>query len=76
MGLFSASPLEDPLEKRGHGSFYSLEADGTVKRHMTGLSISNGLDWSTDNRTFYHVDSVPGILTAYDFDISAGSLCA
>ncbi|XP_064604358.1 regucalcin-like [Liolophura sinensis] len=75
MGLFSASPLDDPLEKRGHGSFYSLDADGNVKRHMSSLNISNGLEWSTDSRVIYHIDSVPGTLTAYDFDLSAGSLC-
>jgi hypothetical protein len=36
--------------------------------------LSNGMDWSTDGKLFYHTDSDTGILKEYDFDITTGSI--
>ncbi|WAR23975.1 RGN-like protein, partial [Mya arenaria] len=33
------------------GSLFSLETDGTIRKHKEGVSISNGLAWTEDNRT-------------------------
>jgi sugar lactone lactonase YvrE len=35
------------------GSLYRFDPDGSVTRHLTGLTISNGLDWTADGRTMY-----------------------
>ncbi len=56
------------------GGLYRFDADGTWERVDSGFSVSNGLDWSPDDRTFYFVDTGPGIIYAYDFDVSAGKI--
>ena len=58
----------------GQGSLFSLELDGTVNTHKTGVSISNGIAWSADNRTMYYIDSTPRKIYAFDFDMAAGQL--
>jgi sugar lactone lactonase YvrE len=36
-------------------ALYRLDADLTVRRVLHGLSISNGLAWSPDDRVMYYV---------------------
>jgi sugar lactone lactonase YvrE/DNA-binding IclR family transcriptional regulator len=56
------------------GSLYVVNPDLSWRRVDTGFSVANGLDWSPDDRTFYFVDSAPGRIYAYDFDIDAGAI--
>ena len=56
------------------GALYRFDPDGTWMQMDGGFSVSNGLDWSPDDRTFYFVDTGPGIIYAYDFDLSAGEI--
>lgn len=56
------------------GSLFSLETDGTVKKRKEGVTISNGLAWTSDSRTMYYIDSTPRKVYAYDFDIKTGSM--
>ncbi|QDZ11929.1 SMP-30/gluconolactonase/LRE family protein [Devosia ginsengisoli] len=56
------------------GSLYVVNPDLTWRRADTGFSVANGLDWSPDDRTFYFVDSAPGRIYAYDFDIDDGAI--
>ena len=42
---------------------------------LDNLCVSNGLDWSNDNRRFYHTDSVTGLIKEYSFDIDTGKIC-
>lgn len=58
------------------GSLYSMDASHSVVRLLDRLGISNGLDWSPDGRTFYHVDSLNYCVYAYDYDVQAGSVSA
>ncbi|XP_053395486.1 regucalcin-like [Mercenaria mercenaria] len=56
------------------GSLFSLEIDGSVKKHKEGVSISNGLAWTADNKTMYYIDSIPRKVFGYDFDIKTGTM--
>jgi sugar lactone lactonase YvrE len=58
----------------GAGSLYRLNPDGRVKRVLTGLTISNGIDWSLDGHTMYFIDSALGCVDAFDFDEERGCL--
>jgi sugar lactone lactonase YvrE len=58
----------------GKGSFYKLEKDGSVRKILTRLSIPNGMAWSIDHCTFYHIDTPTSQICAYDYDISTGSI--
>ncbi len=56
------------------GSLYRLDADLTVTRVLPGLSISNGLGWSPDDRVMYHVDTPRGRIDVYEFDAVSGAI--
>ena len=59
---------------RHEGTLYRLDADGTVTPMVTGVSTSNGIDWSPDNRTAYYVDTPTGRIDTFDFDLTSGVL--
>jgi hypothetical protein len=42
------------------GSLYCLHNDGSIKKLMDKVSISNGLAWTADNKHMYYIDSLPG----------------
>ena len=58
----------------GAGSLYRVEVDGRVERVIESATISNGLDWSPDGRTFYWIDSPTLRVEAFDFDTARGAL--
>lgn len=58
----------------GRGNLWRVEADGTHERMLQGTSVSNGMGWSPDNRTFYFTDSGKRVIWAFDFDLDAGTL--
>jgi sugar lactone lactonase YvrE len=56
----------------GGGSLYRLSPDGTVDVVLTGVTISNGFDFSPDGTIAYYVDTPTGEISAFDYDSSAG----
>jgi len=56
------------------GGLYRVNADADWTRQESGLTVSNGLAWSPSNDTFYFVDTVPGLIYAYDFAPVAGNI--
>jgi sugar lactone lactonase YvrE len=72
-GRFVAGTMDD-AEKRASGSLYSLSPDGTVRTLLSGLRISNGLAWSPDLHTFYHIDTPTRQVMAYDYDLATGDI--
>jgi len=61
---------EDP----GCGALYCLDVDLRVSCKVPGVSISNGLAWSADERTMYYVDSPTRQIVAYDYDRPSGAI--
>ena len=59
---------------REKGTLYRLDPDGRVRRMLGPVSISNGLDWSPDNRTFYYTDLALSRIDQFDFDLATGSI--
>lgn len=62
------------MSSQPQNSLFRLDPDGTIHRMEQGISISNGLGWSPDNRTFYFTDSLARIIFAYDFDPESGAI--
>jgi len=56
------------------GALYRLDPDRLVHRMDDGITLSNGIAWSPDDRTMYYCDSHPGLVWAYDYDIDAGTI--
>ena len=61
-------------EGAGKGSLYKLNPDHSVERVLGGVTVSNGLDWSSDNRTFYYIDSPTRSIDVFDFDLESGRI--
>jgi sugar lactone lactonase YvrE len=62
------------VRRRRAGSLYRLDPDGSVTRHITGVTTSNGLDWSLDGRLMYYVDTGINRVDVFDFDDVRGEL--
>jgi len=60
-------------DKGGRGAFYRLR-DGRLEEIFDGCTCSNGIDWTSDNKTMYYIDSPRQMIEAFDFDISNGVL--
>ena len=56
------------------GSLYVLEIDGSYRKVLGDLTLSNGLAWSPDNQFFYHIDSIPGTMKRFNFNLDTGTL--
>jgi gluconolactonase/condensin complex subunit 2 len=55
------------------GALYCYDGK-TVRQHITGIGISNGLDWSIDNRTMYYIDSSPKKVYSFQYDPTSGDI--
>jgi len=75
-GGFCAGTMrwQGDAETGGAGRLYRLAPDGSVAELIAGVSVSNGLDWSDDRRTFYYIDSPAGGIDAFDTDPGTGTL--
>ncbi len=56
------------------GSLYVFDTDHSVTKKISKVSISNGMAWSLDNRTWYYIDTPTYEVVAYDFDLVSGDI--
>jgi sugar lactone lactonase YvrE len=69
-GRFIAGTM-DLGESEPTGSLYSF--DGTsVTKLLSNITISNGLTWSPDYKTFYYIDTPTREVKAFDYDLETG----
>ena len=46
-----------------------------VKHHLSGMGLSNGLDWSLDGKKFYFTESIPSKqIFSFDFDEATSTI--
>ncbi|MCI0488739.1 MAG: SMP-30/gluconolactonase/LRE family protein, partial [Blastocatellia bacterium] len=68
-GRFWAGTLAlDEESGVGKGNLYCLNSDHSVQLKLSGVTISNGLAWTSDERTMYFIDSPTQKVVAYDYD--------
>jgi len=53
---------------------FRYDPDGSLHVLLTGLTVSNGLGWSPDHKTFYLTDSPLKKIYAFDFDLDTGNI--
>lgn len=70
-GRFWAGTMAEDMSP-GAGSLYRLDPDLTISTILPGVSVSNGIGWSPDDRTMYYVDSLEQSIDAFDFDAGLG----
>jgi sugar lactone lactonase YvrE len=72
-GRFWAGSMALSFEK-GRGSLYILEKDNSYRSILDDITLSNGMGWSPDAQYFYYIDSVPGVLKRFDYDLHTGQI--
>jgi sugar lactone lactonase YvrE len=72
-GRFWAGSMALSFEK-GRGSLYVLEKDNSYRSILDDITLSNGMGWSPDAQYFYYIDSVPGVLKRFDYDLHTGHI--
>ncbi|XP_053170501.1 regucalcin [Scomber japonicus] len=69
------SMMEGSAEfEKQQGSLFSLTSDLTLTKHLSQVDISNGMDWSLDQKTFFYIDSLSLSVDAFDYDSTTGQL--
>nr|XP_022906695.1 regucalcin [Onthophagus taurus] len=56
------------------GSLYTLIGKAEVKKHLSKVSIANGLAWNTKLKKMYYIDSPKRTVDQYDYDIVKGTI--
>lgn len=59
---------------KSQASLYRITADGRCTVMLTGVTVSNGIAWSLDNRTMYYIDTPSGILWKFDYNEAEGTI--
>lgn len=58
----------------GVGSFYRLNKDGTADHLLSGITVSNGMAWTADQKTMYYIDTPTHCVYAFDYDNQSGNI--
>jgi sugar lactone lactonase YvrE len=61
------------VRREASAVLYCLEADGTCRKVLAGVTIPNGLAWSPDGRTMYFADTQGAAIYAFDYDPVEGN---
>jgi sugar lactone lactonase YvrE len=72
-GRFWAGSMSLSGEK-GTGNLYMVDQQLNVKKQIENVSISNGLCWSLDQRSFYYIDTPTMEVVCYDYDNQTGEI--
>ncbi len=72
--FFAGTMFDGDGDGCGRGSLLRLDPDGRVETVLAGLTIPNGIGWSPDHRTVYHVDSGTATVYAAAYDLAAGTV--
>lgn len=73
--LLTGTMLRDhPSGERKQGALFSVAPDLTVTKHLSQVDISNGMDWSEDQKMFFYIDSLALTVDAFDHDPSTGHI--
>ena len=71
-GRFIAGTM-DLAETDATGSLYLFDGRSITKL-LSGITVSNGLTWSPDHKTFYYIDTPTREVRAFDYDIESGAI--
>lgn len=71
-GRFLAGTM-DMGGKDPNGSLYSFDGR-TITKLLGDITISNGMTWSPDYKTFYYIDTPTREVRAFDYDMETGAV--
>ncbi len=73
LGRFWVGMADRSLENP-QGGLFRIDPDGTATQMEYGITISNGLGWSPDDKIFYFTDTLRHCVYQYDFDLALGQI--
>jgi len=73
-GRFWAGSMYEPRDQQ-LGTMYCLD-QGAIHQHWSGVTVSNGLAFSPDNRTLYHADTTAHLIRRYAYNLKNGEASA
>jgi sugar lactone lactonase YvrE len=73
-GRFLAGTM-DMGESDPTGSLYSFDGKSVMKL-LDSVTISNGMTWSPDRKTFYYIDTPTRKVRAFDYDLETGTIAS
>lgn len=59
-------------QKPGGGALFRIDLDGSAHKVLSGVSISNGLDWNPDGSLAYYVDTPRQSIDVFDYSSEDG----
>lgn len=72
-GTMGPEPEIGKLEPE-KGSLYTLIGKRQVKKHLSKVSIANGLAWNVKLKKMYYIDSPRRTVDQYDYDMEKGEI--
>lgn len=61
-------------ENHGDGALYSYQYGGLMHQMIDDLSVANGLDWTSDGKTMYFIDSPTRKIGVYDINLDTAEI--
>lgn len=55
-------------------NLYKIDIKGEAIKMLDGITNSNGIVWTSDEKTMYYIDTPTGHIQAYDFDPSTSTI--
>ncbi|MBL7697771.1 MAG: SMP-30/gluconolactonase/LRE family protein [Chitinophagaceae bacterium] len=59
---------------KNEGALYCYSKKAGLVKKLDSLTIPNGIAWSKDGKTMYHVETTEYVVNAYDFDNATGNI--
>eukprot|EP00106_Octopus_bimaculoides_P018356 XP_014785798.1 PREDICTED: regucalcin-like isoform X2 [Octopus bimaculoides] len=63
------------LEVTEVGRLYKIDKDLSIHAIEDKINISNGMAWTSDDKTMFYNHSLPRKVFSYDYDITTGEIC-
>lgn len=57
------------------GALYTLIGKNKVQKHLSKVSIANGLAWNLTLKKMYYIDSPKRTVDQYDYNVDKGEIC-
>ena len=73
-GIFGGQEAFSEDKKYETGYVFRLDTNGESEVVADGIHLSNGMGFSPDSASFYLVDSIPGKLYQFDYNITNGNI--
>lgn len=56
------------------GNLYRVDAQMNPTQHIADTSISNGMAWTSDQKTFYYIDTAAYEVWRYEYDVTTSEI--